>query len=100
MDARLEFYPIGFALSGLPPDVPRWGAGFKKALKETFNRTLTAFSHTTCLPLESNTITLDHEAKDTWGLPALRGAYKRHPDALKAVDFFRTRPLELARASG
>jgi hypothetical protein len=21
----LDFYPIGFALNGLPPDVPRWG---------------------------------------------------------------------------
>src|SRR5207247_11439159 len=26
LDARLDFPPIGFALSGLPPDVPRWGA--------------------------------------------------------------------------
>ena len=42
IDARFEFYPISFALTGLPPDVPRWGAGFKKALKENFNRTVTA----------------------------------------------------------
>ena len=100
MDARLEFYPIGFALSGLPPDVPRWGAGFKKALKENFNRTLTVFSHTTCLPLESNTITLDPEAKDAWGLPALRVTYKSHPDDFKTLSFFRDRSLELLDAAG
>src|SRR5713101_5449343 len=29
------------------------------------------FSHTTCLPLESNSISLDPEVKDAWGLPAM-----------------------------
>jgi choline dehydrogenase-like flavoprotein len=47
IDARFDFYPISFALGGLPPDAPRWGAGFKKALKENFNHTVTIFTHTT-----------------------------------------------------
>ena len=64
IDARFNFYPIGFALAGLPPDAPRWGAGFKKALKENYNRTVTVLTHTTCLPLESNTVSLDPETKD------------------------------------
>ena len=80
--------------------MPRWGAGFKKALKENFNRTLTVFSHTTCLPLESNTISLDPEAKDAWGLPALRVTYKSHPDDFKTLGFFRDRSLELLDAAG
>jgi len=100
IDARFEFYPIGFALGGLPSDVPLWGAGFKKALKENFNRTVTVFSHTTCLPLDSNTITLDPEVKDAWGLPALRVTYKSHPDDFKTLRFFRDRSLELLDAAG
>jgi choline dehydrogenase-like flavoprotein len=100
IDARCGFYPIGFALAGLPPDTPRWGAGFKKALQENFNRTVTIFAHTTCLSLESNTITLDPEAKDAWGLPALRVTYKSHLDDFKTMSFFRDRSLELLDAAG
>src|SRR5947208_3353001 len=80
--------------------VPRWGAGFKIALKQNFNRTVNTFTHTTCLPLESNTITLDPEAKDAWGLPALRVTYKSHPDDFKTLTFLRDRSLELLDAAG
>ena len=100
IDARFDFYPIGFALNGLPPDAPRWGAGFKKALKENFNRTATILSHCTCLPLESNVISLDPEVKDAWGLPALRITYKSHPDDFKTMSFLRDRSLDLLEAAG
>jgi choline dehydrogenase-like flavoprotein len=58
------------------------------------------FCHLTSLPLESNTITLDTEVKDAWGLPALRVTYKNHPDDLKNMKFFRDRSLELLDAAG
>src|SRR5579864_1841760 len=100
IDARFEFYPISFALNALPPDVPRWGTKFKKALAENFNRTVTIFSHTTCLPRETNSVSLDPEVKDAWGLPALRFTYKSHPDDFKTLDFFSERSLELLEAAG
>jgi choline dehydrogenase-like flavoprotein len=100
IDFRFLFYPIGFALNGLPPDTPSWGPGFKKALRENYSSTLTVFAPTTCLPLESNTITLDPEVKDAWGLPALRITYKSHPDDFKTMAFFRDRSLELLEAAG
>ncbi len=100
LDARFDFYPISFALWGLPPDVPRWGAGFKGAAKEYFNRTMNVFAHTTTLPLETNTITLDPEVKDSWGLPALRATYREHPDVLKTKQFFLERAMELLDAAG
>ena len=100
IDARFEFYPISFALNGLPPDTPRWGAGFKDALRHNFNRTVTIFGHTTCLPQESNTITLDPEVKDAWGLPALRVTYKSHADDFSTMKFFSDRSMELLEAAG
>ncbi len=100
IDFRFLFYPIGFALNGLSPDTPRWGAGFKKALKENFTRTVTAFGSTTSLPVESNTITLDPEVKDAWGLPALRVTYKAHPNDFKTMSFFTEKSLELLEAAG
>jgi choline dehydrogenase-like flavoprotein len=100
MDGRFDYYPIGAALYTLPPDVPRWGAGFKRAMRENFTRTMMVFAHTTALPIESNSITLDPDMKDAWGLPAMRVTYKNHPDDLKTEAFFRDRALELLDAAG
>ena len=100
LDTRFNFYPISFALYGLPPDAPRWGAGFKKTVVENFNRAMTVYGHTTCLPLESNNISLDPEVKDAWGLPALRVTYKCHPDDLSTMKFFTDRSMELLDAAG
>jgi choline dehydrogenase-like flavoprotein len=100
IDARFEFYPISFALNGLPPDAPRWGAGFKKALKENFNRTINVFAHTTCLPVETNAVSLDPEVKDAWGLPAARFTYKSHADDFATMKFFTDRSMELLDAAG
>jgi len=35
LDARFDFMPIGFALSGLPSDTPSWGAEYKRTLAGT-----------------------------------------------------------------
>ena len=100
IDARLDAYPINFALSGLPPDTPQWGAGFKQVLQQNYTRSLDILTHLTTLPLESNTITLDPDVNDAWGLPAMRVTYKNHPDDLKNMAFFRDRALELLDAAG
>ena len=57
-------------------------------------------SHQTSLPLPQNSISLDPEMKDAWGLPAMRVTYKDHPDDLKAAAFFQARALELLQAAG
>ena len=100
MDARLEAYPVEYALFSMPPGTPQWGAGFKRSLQENYNRQLMILTHLTTLPLESNTITLDPEVKDAWGLPAMRVTYKNHPDDLKNMAFFSDRALELLDAAG
>lgn len=56
LDARFDFTPIIFALSGLAPDTPRWGAQYKAALRHDFTRTMMIVGHTTSLPLERNSI--------------------------------------------
>jgi choline dehydrogenase-like flavoprotein len=100
MDARFSPYMIGFALGGLPPDVPRWGGQFKKALHENYTHTMYVNAHTTALPVATNSITLDPDVRDAWGLPALRVTYKDHPDDVKTKQFFRDRALELMEAAG
>ncbi|HLG15734.1 MAG TPA: GMC family oxidoreductase [Blastocatellia bacterium] len=99
IDMRLDLYPIGFAMFGLPPDTPQWGAGFKAALKEYFTRSVYVFGHTTSLPVASNSISLDPAVKDAWGLPAMRVTYKDHLDDMKTMKFFLDRGMELLDAA-
>jgi choline dehydrogenase-like flavoprotein len=100
LDARFDMTPIAFAMNGLPPDTPRWGAAFKGALRDDFTRTMQVFSHGTSLAIENNSFSLDPELKDAWGLPALRLTYKDHPDDLKLANWLNARALELLDAAG
>jgi choline dehydrogenase-like flavoprotein len=100
VDARFDFTPAGFAMGGLPPDTPKWGRDFKKALRQNFPRTLEIFSHATSLAVESNSFSLDPDVKDAWGLPALRMTYKDHPNDLKMMSWMSDRAMELLDAMG
>lgn len=100
IDARFDFYPISFALDGMPRDVPTWGSGYKKFLGEAYSRTMTVLSHTTCLPIEANRFDLDPDVKDAWGLPALRMTYRNHPDDLKTMRWLLDKQVELLHAAG
>ncbi len=100
LDARFDWYPIAFALDGLPSDVPRWGPAFKDALAEYFPRMMTVLAHSTCLPRESNFISLDPHVKDAWGLPALRVTFDYHPDDIKNCWWLLERQKEILHAAG
>jgi choline dehydrogenase-like flavoprotein len=100
LDARFDFTPVAFAMNGLPPDTPRWGKEFKKALHHNFTRTLEIFCHGTSLAVESNGFSLDPEVKDAWGLPALRMTFKDHPNDLKMMAWMQERAMELLDAAG
>ncbi len=100
IDARFQYYPISFGLANPPPGVPKWGSGFKKALAENFTRQMTLEGHCTSLAMKTNSISLDPEVKDAWGLPALRMTYRMHPDDVKTRRFACERMLEILDAAG
>ena len=100
LDARYDFTPASFAMTGLPPGTPRWGKEFKKALRQNFTRTLEIFCHGTSLPVETNSFSLDPEVKDAWGLPALRMTFRDHPNDLKMMAWMQERAMEILDAAG
>ncbi len=100
IDARFDFYPAGFALGGLPDDVPAWGLDYKKAVGQYFTRTMTLLSHSTSLPMEKNDISLDPTVKDDWGLPAPRITFDWHPDDLATMKWLIEREREILEAAG
>jgi choline dehydrogenase-like flavoprotein len=99
LDARFGRTPINFALGAVPPEVPRWGKAYKNWLAETFAHSMFVTCHSTSLPVEDNSISLDPDLKDAWGLPALRMTYKDHPDDLKTVKYLQDRALDLLAAT-
>jgi choline dehydrogenase-like flavoprotein len=100
IDARFQQYPILFGLGALPPEAPSWGSEYKRMLGEYFNRTMTIAGHTTSLPVETNSVTLDPTVKDDWGLPAIRVTYQDHDDDIKIMQFMVDRAQEIAQAAG
>jgi choline dehydrogenase-like flavoprotein len=100
IDTRFDFYPIQFSREGLPSDVPRWGPLFKQALRDYYTRSVYALAHTTALPVESNSITLDPALKDAWGLPAIRVTFQEHENDQRLYRWFMDRALELLAAAG
>ncbi|HXJ91858.1 MAG TPA: GMC family oxidoreductase [Terriglobia bacterium] len=100
IDARFDYYLIGFALHGLPPDSPRWGSEFKKTFASYFTRSMALLSHTTSLAQAKNTVSLDPEVKDAWGLPAVRITFDYHADDVATIKWALAKQMEILDAAG
>lgn len=102
IDARPLFSatPILYALNGMPPDAPRWGAQWKEEIAHNFTRQMSLVGSTTSLPLDQNNITLDPTSKDIWGRRAIRETYHDHPDDLATAAFLQDRAMEIFDAAG
>ena len=100
IDIRFDFQPVAFALYGQGDGFDRWGSDFKHRLHQRFNHTAYALGHSTSLPVESNTISLDPSLKDDWGLPALQMTFREHPNDRRLSEYLLARSLELLEAAG
>jgi choline dehydrogenase-like flavoprotein len=98
IDARIGPQPIVWALRTIE-EGPAWGSAYKERLAE-FARSMTTSNHGTSLPVASNSVDLDPELKDAWGLPAMRVTYKDHPDDLANARFLQDRGAEILEAAG
>jgi len=98
IDARIGPQPTNWALTERE-GVPRWGAGLKAHL-ETFPRAMCASGHTTSLALETNSVSIDPQLKDAWGVPAIRTTYRDHSDDLSMARFLQERSAEIMEAAG
>ncbi|MBI4500915.1 MAG: GMC family oxidoreductase [Gemmatimonadetes bacterium] len=100
IDARFMAYPVLWALGGLPKDGPQWGLEYKHMLRDYYTHVMNVDGHTTSLPVETNSISLDPTVKDAWGLPAMRVTYRDHPDDIATMKFFQARCREILEAAG
>ena len=84
----------------MPPDAPTWGAEYKRTLRDYYVNTMELAVHTTSLPVESNSISLDPALKDKWGRPAIRVTYDDHADDLAMGKFLVGKAREILDAAG
>lgn len=98
IDGRIGLQPAMWGLAQAP-GMPRWGTKFKERL-ESFPRSMVCVGHTTSLAVETNSVSIDPELKDAWGIPAIRTTYRDHPDDLAIARFLQDRSAEIMDAAG
>jgi choline dehydrogenase-like flavoprotein len=98
IDGRIDPQPATWALSS-GGDLPRWGSDLKARI-EAFPRSMVSAGHSTSLPVETNSVSIDPDLKDAWGIPAIRVTYKDHPDDLAFARFLQDRQVEIMQAAG
>jgi gluconate 2-dehydrogenase alpha chain len=100
--ADLEAGPIGTAMSlEPPPGTPRWGAAYSEFFAKYFARYAALVAQTENLPYADQTIDLDPNVRDQWGLPAPRVTYNwKRPNELARVEFLMNKMEAIGRAMG
>jgi gluconate 2-dehydrogenase alpha chain len=98
----LEAGPIGAAISMTPPPgIPRWGAAYRDFLAKYFTRHAAIVAQTENLPYADQTIDLDPDVRDQYGLPAPRLTYDwRRPNELARVEFLLRKLEGIGHAMG
>jgi gluconate 2-dehydrogenase alpha chain len=100
--ADLEAGPIGTAMAlEPPPGTPRWGAAYRDFAAKYFNRYAAIVAQTENLPYADQTIDLDPNVRDQWGLPAPRVTYNwKRPNELARIEFLMQKMEVIGRAMG
>ena len=98
-DFRYPFPPLLSALN-IPPEAPQWGSSFKRTVRHIHGHAAQCWGHTSQLPVATNAVDLDPEAKDSWGLPAIRVTYKEHEADLRLYRYMFDRGIDLLKAAG
>jgi len=98
---NLQGGPISSSTIVPPPGTPRWGAEYRDFLADAYTRYASMVAQTENLPYADQTIDLDPQIKDAWGLPAPRMTYDwRRPDEVARVEFMMQKMEEIGRAMG
>ncbi|QFF98419.1 GMC family oxidoreductase [Psychrobacillus glaciei] len=84
----------------IPPDVPVWGAEFKKSSIENYSRTLSVFGQGASMPHKENFMSLDSSYKDVYGVPLLQLTYNFTEQDRNLHDYINKRTAEIMKDMG
>jgi gluconate 2-dehydrogenase alpha chain len=98
---NLQGGPISLTTTMPPPGTPRWGAAYRDFLAKYYARHAAMVAQTENLPYVDQTIDLDPNVRDAWGLPAPRLTFDwRRPTELARVEFMMKKMEEIGRTMG
>ncbi|MFD1206118.1 MULTISPECIES: GMC family oxidoreductase [Sporosarcina] len=84
----------------VPPDVPAWGAEFKKASIYNYTRTLSVHGQGATMPHKENYMTLDPNYRDAYGVPLLQMTYNFTEQDRNLHQFITERTAEIMKEMG
>ena len=89
----IEFHPT-------PPDTPRWGQDWKRAVARHYNHTILIQQHGTSTSSRLNYLDLDPTYKDAWGLPLLRMTFDFPENDIRMSQYVADKTVEIGYAMG
>ncbi len=79
---------------------PGWGRGHKDFMTKYFGHAINVFAIGEQLPSEDNTISIDPEIKDSYGIPVAKVTSKLSNNDLEMLSFMRRKCDEIVEAAG
>ncbi len=101
LGAENQFLPLQISREALPADVPTWGAGYKKHIRQWQNFGVVRIQPDT-LPYSTNFLELDPTYRDRSGLgaPVIRITYDMRKNESKLADWMEGKSEEILRLMG
>ena len=84
----------------IPPDVPRWGADYKRYLSENLNRYISLQLLQEPMPYETSYIDLDPNFTDQYGVPAARVQRQVKQNEIRMSRYIFQKGKEILEAAG
>ncbi|MDR3520926.1 MAG: GMC family oxidoreductase [Acidocella sp.] len=81
-------------------DDPKWGAGWKKSVKENYQTIYALGTQGSVYPYKDSYLDLDPTYKDPYGVPLLRMTFDWHPNELKMSAFVTEKLADVGKAMG
>ena len=101
LSAENQFLPIQISRETLPPDVPRWGAGYQAHLRQWQHWGVTRIQ-ADALPYDATFLDLDPRRRDRsgLGLPVVQVTYELQPNEHRLAAWFEDTSEDILRAMG
>lgn len=91
---------VGHPINWNFPGRPVWGDAAKQADREFFDYAMKIGLILHDMPVESNTVDLDPDVKDAWGMPVARITHKPHPNDVAMAKWQVNKNMEILETAG
>ncbi len=89
----IEYHPA-------PSGTPRWGLGWKQAVRRHYNHTVGLSVHGSSMATRGNYLSLDPTYRDSFGVPMLRFTFDFPDNDVRMANYVTDRTVEIAQLMG